>query len=194
MGKASFVPQVNAFRFYENGTESGSNQIAAQDTNISRNVDSDSQIHLRYRIDETGGAGGAATDDYALEYSFGGGGFVAVGAASTYVISDNTSGLSDGVATTNRAVDPISDPGAGSFVAGEQEESNGIVEDHELTASNFTEHVWALKLISADLADTNTLDFRVTYNGGSPGITNNVTPRITVVKTGGAARRIFVIT
>jgi hypothetical protein len=65
-------------------------------------------------------------------------------------------------------------------VAGEQEEANGVIEDFTLTASNFTEHVWALKIIAADVANEDLLEFRVTLNGGAPGLTNSVTPSILV--------------
>lgn len=180
----AFLPAANAFRLYEDGTESGSAPIADQDIDINRNVEANSQVHLRMRVDEigSGSAAGEATDDYALEVSINAGGFVAVTGASTGVQSDSGSSLTDGVATTNRATNGISDPGGGSFIAGEQEEINGVIEDYQLTADNFTEHVWALLLIAADLSNGDTLDFRVTLNGGAPGMTNNVVPRITAEK------------
>ncbi len=181
---AVFAPAANAFRLYEDGTESGSSPIDSQDTDITRNVDANSQVHLRIRVDEVGAGsvGGEATDDYALEVSINLGGFVAVTGASTGVQADSTSTLTDGGATTNRATNGISDPGGGSFVAGEQEEVNGVIENTQLTADNFTEHVWALLLVAAELSNGDTLDFRVTLNGGDPGMTNNVTPRITAQK------------
>jgi hypothetical protein len=135
------------------------------------------------RIDETGGAAGASTDDYALEISKNSGGYAAITASSSNVKADTGSTLSDGSATTNRATEGISDPGAGSFVAGEQEAGNGVVEDRQLTADNFTEHVFALTAVRADVVSYDTLDSRVTLNGGAPGMTNTVIPRITVYKT-----------
>ena len=60
-----FVPSLAAFRLYEDGTESGSSPIEAQDTDTTgRDVNSDSQVHLRVLIDETGAgsiAGATAT-------------------------------------------------------------------------------------------------------------------------------------
>ena len=191
MGKGTFTPVVNAFRFYEDGTESGSTPLAAQDTDYEYTITGDTKFHLRYRIDETGAADGAATDDYRLEMSYNGGFWTGFG---TYVAVDTASSLTDGAATTNRAApNGISDPGSGSFVAGEQEEGNAVVEDHQLTASNFTEHVWALKLIYADLTTGGKIIFRVCLNAGSPGMTNNVSPIMSVVKVAAGARRIFVI-
>lgn len=177
----TFTPAVNAFRFYEDGTESGSTPIANQDTNINRNVDVNSKVHLRYRVQETGGADGASTDDYQLQVSINGGGFNNVSPSSTGARADSASSLTGESASTNRATNGITD-GSGSFVAGEQSES-GIVTDRQLTGSNFTEHVWALLLIASDLSNNDVLQFRISLNGGNPGITNSVTPQITANKS-----------
>jgi hypothetical protein len=181
--EAAFGPDSDAFRFYDDGTESGSSPKAAQDTNITLTATGDAQFHLRFRIQETGAIDGASTDDFALEVDKNSGGFAAVTGSSSNVQSDTASGLTADAVTTNRAGDGIAD-GAGSFVAGEQEETNGVIEDRQLTANNFTEHVWACKLIEADLGAADTLDFRVTLNGGAPGMTNNVLPRITISSGG----------
>ena len=138
------------------------------------------QAHLRVRIDETGGTAGLTTNDYGLEYSKNSGAWTAITASSSNVKSDTASSLTADGATTNRATNGISDPGAGSFVAGEQEETNGVIENHQLTADNFTEHVWALALVDTDLANGDTLDFRIALNAGAPGMTNTVVPQITV--------------
>lgn len=182
-GKATFTPAFDAWRFYEDGTESGSSAIDAQNTNINRDVSAgNATCHLRVRIQETGGADGATTDDYGLQYQVNGaGGWTTITDASSRARAFTTSGLTDGGTTTNRSTDGITD-GTGSFVAGEQEEANGVIEDRQLTASNFTEHVWALEIVSADNANADTLDFRITLNGGNPGMTNSVTPRITITK------------
>ncbi len=172
-----FDPDSDAFRFYSDGTESGSSPKAAQDIDIELDATGDAQFHVRYRVQNQGAAAGLTTDDYALEVSKNSGSFVAVTASSSDVQSDTASGLTADGATTNRGTNGITD-GTGSFVAGEQEETNGVIENHQLTASNFTEHVWACKLIDTDLGDGDTLDFRITLNAGSPGMTNTVTPRI----------------
>ena len=178
-----FAATFAAFRLYEDGTESGSTAIAAQDTDITgRDVSSDNQIHLRVRIDETGAGSvdGDTTDDWGLDHRLNGAGaWTAVTASSTRVQADTGSTLTDGNASTNRATDGISD-GSGSFVAGEQEDQDGEITDHQLTADNFTEHVWALKLISADLSANDALTFRVTRNGSS--IAAGVVPSVTVSK------------
>lgn len=183
----AFSPDANAFRFYENDgspSESASTPIAAQDVNITgRNVDSDSPLHLRYRVEEVGAGSvdGAATDDYQLQFRKGGGGFSDVTTTSSDVQVHTTSALTDVDPTTNRSTDGISD-GAGSFVVGEQEEGDGEITDHQLTGDNFTEHVWAVNLISADLLDSDVLQFRLALNGGNPGMDNSAVPQITVIK------------
>lgn len=182
-----FDPDADAFRFYDDGTESGSSPKAAEDTDIILDPTGDAQFHLRYRVQNDGSLDGATTDDFALEVSKNSGAFVAVTGASSDVQSDTASGLVADAVTTNRVTDGITD-GLGSFVAGEQEETNGVIEDRQLTADNFTEHVWACKLIDADLAGGDTLDFRVTLNGAAPGMTNSVTPRITTPSAGWGPR------
>ena len=68
-----FKPDANAFRFYENDgspSESASTPIAAEGVNVTgRNVDSDSNLHLRCRVEEVGAGAidGATTDDYHLQ-------------------------------------------------------------------------------------------------------------------------------
>ena len=178
-----FVPNFAASRLYEDGTESGSTQIAAQDTDITgRDVASDSQVHLRVRIDETGSGSiaGASTDDWTCEYRLNGGGsWVTITTTSSAVQTDTASSLTDTSATTDRAVDGIS-AGGGSFLAGVQEDGNGEITDFQHTADNHTEHVFAILLISSVLNDADALTFRVALNGSS--IAAGVVPSITVSK------------
>lgn len=181
MGHDVFTPEFAGWRFYGDGTETGASPLAAEDTNITVNVDGgDVQVQIRCMVQEIGGGsiGGATTDDYQLQEA------VAkfdINASSSKLQADSGSSLTDGSATTNRATDGVTD-GGGSFVAGEQEASNGLIEDHQLTADNFTEHVFAFKVIAADVVDAETLDLRLTLNGGNPGMTNTVVPRITIEK------------
>lgn len=182
-----FAVTFRAFRFYLDGTESGSTAAAAQDTNEAVNVGAgDLKRHLRVSLAETGSGSisGAATDDYQLQVSVDGGAYGNVTGSSTYVKADTGSGLTDGDATTDRAGEPVDNPGTGSFVAGIQEEADALIANWQLTANNFTEHVFALVLVAADFTvdGSRTLDFRVALNGGSPGITTSVVPRITVTK------------
>jgi hypothetical protein len=190
MGADKFIVGTNFYRFYEDGTEAGSTALAVQNTGISVDVSGgDVQIQLRYSVEETGSGAiaGASTDDYQLEYnSSAGGGNTAVTASSSYVQADTGSSLTDTNATTDRSTEGISN-GPGAFFAGEIEAGNGEITDFQHNADDYTEHVWCLLVIAADVSDAETLDFRITLNGGSPGLSNNVTPRITITKTADSA-------
>jgi len=177
IAKSTFTPAQNKFRFYEEGTESGSNPIANQDTNITPSISSDYQFHLRLLIQETGGLSGATTDDWQLQYSRNSGTYTNIDYGSSYIRA-RTSFSSDGGATTNRSTNGITD-GTGSFVAGEICQ-DGLLDDFQLTASNFTEHLFGLSLLYNDVSNGDTIDFRLLLNGAV--ITYNVTPRITVTK------------
>ena len=192
--RKTFRPRADAFRFYEDGTESGSSAIAAQDVDLtSRSVDSDSQVHLRWRVQNLAAVAGATADDYHCFASINSGAFFQVTTSTSNVKGDTSSGLSDTTVTTNRSLpDGIAD-GTGSFVAGEQSES-GTIDDRQLTASNYTEHVYAVVLISADLSDTDTIDFQMRgpTNGPFDQITTAAaTARITVSKGGAALQDII---
>ena len=181
-----FAPDVSHFRFYEDGTESGSVPAAAEDTNVSnRDVSAgDSQIHIRLMVDELGAGSipGAATDDYDLEFNINAVGWVIPTGATTGIQLDTASSLTDAAATTNRTTDGLTN-GAGTFIAGEQCDANAQVTDFLHSADNYTEHVWALLLVSADLNNGDSIDFRLSYNGGNPGMDNTQVPNVTILKT-----------
>lgn len=174
------LPVAAAFRFYDDDAgEAASSPLGNQDANVSINVSSGNvAFQLRYRVQNAAAVNGATTDDYTLQRSHQGGAYSTVNGST--VITASASGLTNDNATTNRATNGITD-GTGSFVAGEQC-TDGSLDNHQLTASNFTEHVWGCTVVAADVANGDTIDFRIAFNGGSPGMTNSVTPRITVVK------------
>ena len=172
-----FTPDLKAYRFYhDNNGEASSTPLDSQDTNITvSHLASGWEFQLRLRVDETDGTAGAATDDFQLQYSKNSGAWTNVTGASSNVQAA-TAGLTNDGATTNRASNGISDPGAGSFVAGEQS-TDGLVDNLQITASNFTELVYGLEIIGADVAAGDTLDFRLS---GPSGMVNTVTPRVTL--------------
>lgn len=162
-----------AFRFYEDGIESDSLPVDVQNTDINRDTsDGDSNLQLRLRIQETNGVSGSATDDFQLQYSKNSGTWTNVTTTSSNVKGFDSTNLTHGNSTTERLTG-----GSGSFVSGEISEI-GLIEDHQITASNFTEYLYSLTLVSADLNHNDTLDFRVLRNGEV--ITYGVTPTITV--------------
>lgn len=184
---AMFTPHFNAFRFYDDDAgEATSAQLAAQDTNHSIDVDAgDQPFQFRARIDETGSASGTTMDDYPLQYE--------KNDSLTWISMSGTdtgdgiravaAGLTNDNATTDRSADEITNPGSGSFVAGEQSD-DGIVDDMQLTSDNFTELAYGIELVAANVANNDTFDFRF---GAVSGVTNNSTPRITVIKSAGGA-------
>ena len=87
-----------------------------------------------------------------------------------------SSNVTDGGATTQQV-------GGGTFNAGEIEEVNGIVEDSSVAAAAETEHEWVVEIVSGDVVDTDTLDFRVQWDDGAGYAdpdTLTVTPRLTI--------------
>ena len=89
--------------------------------------------------------------------------------------SVDSSNLTNDGATTQRL-----SAGSGSFIAGEVSE-DGLVDNWQLTANNHSEHLYAIKLVAADLANSDALTFRVLRNGAT--FTYSVTPTINVTKT-----------
>lgn len=169
---------ARAFRFYEDGTENGSTAVAAENANITR-YEGSTDLHLRYGVQESGSgsASGATTDDYQLQYSKNGGAYTNVTGSSSNVVGYDSSNLTDAASTTQRL-----SAGTGSFIAGEICESDGLLTDWQLTANNHSELLYAIRLVPADLANGDTLDFRVLRNG-SVFNTYSVTPRITITTT-----------
>jgi hypothetical protein len=170
-------------RFYEEGTESGSTPLGDEDANITiTNLTINHDIQLRWLVQETAGGEGASTDDWRPQFDINGDGYNVLSSASLGIRSYGNSVLTDGAATTNRATNGLTDPGTGSFVAGECEDLNGIIEDLAVTASNFTELLYAIRVrtLSGELVNGDVVSFRLSYNGGSPGMVNSVTPQIQI--------------
>jgi hypothetical protein len=175
-----FDVDADAHRFYGDGTESGSTALAAENADHTITVDTNQQVQVRWRVQEIGAGtlAGATTDDYDIEFQINGGGWTVPTGATTGVQVDTGSALTDGGATTQRLAN-----GSGSFFAGEQESGNAEVTDFQHQADNWTEHVYAVLLIAADLNDGDTVDFRMTLNGGNAGMDNTATPTLTIDKT-----------
>lgn len=172
---ASFTPSQTAYAFYLDGTESASVLFGAASTAAEKNADRNINLLLRIRVQETGGASGATTDDWQLQFDKNASGsWTSITTSSASVKAFASASLTDGGATTNRL-----GSGTGSFVAGEISE-DGLVDDHQLTASNFTEYLFALTIVAADVSSGDVLTFRLLHNGAT--FTYSVTPQLTVRK------------
>jgi len=166
-----FTLSFDAFRFFEDGAESSSVGLVNQGINISFDLAADFNFQLRVRLQESGGKSGATSDDFRLQYRKNEGTWTNVTTTSSNVKGFDSSDLTDGEATTNRL-----SGGSGSFVAGKISETGEVV-DHQLTADNYTEHLYSLTLISADIALDDEIEFRVLLNGST--FTYNVVPKFT---------------
>ncbi len=165
---------ATAFRFYEDGTESGSTALATQDTDILHNLrDGNLNLALRIRL-QNSGIDGLTTDDFQLQYAKNGGSYTNVTSSSSDIQGFDSGDLTDGGTTTNRL-----GSGTGSFVAGEIAE-DGLVDNRQVTESNYTEMLYSLTSIAEDLVHQDYLDFKVLLNGSA--ITNTEIPRITASK------------
>lgn len=89
----------DSFRFYEDGTETGATAIDSKDTNITRTVNSDSNLQLRIRTQNSGDSL-LSTDDYQLQYELNDSGTYAnVGAGVT--LNNSGSFAGNGTSTVN---------------------------------------------------------------------------------------------
>jgi len=177
-----FTPHLQRFRWYGTGTETGATPLAAEDININPNVDSDFQCQYRILVEETANADGGTGDDWRFTYNKNGAG------ENTLTTTDSgdgiraiAAGLSDQGATTDRATG-ISNPGGGSFVAGLQI-ADGLGDDMQLTANNFTEHVAGIEIIASNVVDTDFFDIALDRPNS---LVINITGRLTVAKAGAA--------
>jgi hypothetical protein len=72
------------------------------------------------------------------------------------VAFESSSGLINGIATTERLAD-----GSGTWVAGLQLETFGLGPDKPLDVGEYTEYVFAMTIIDAQVSDGDTVDFRM---------------------------------
>ena len=167
-----------AYQYFDDaGTEAGAASLAAVNTAITANTGNGDQAGvLRVRM-QVGANPGFSTDDWQLQWEKNGNGtWTNVTTGGNTVLGYNNPNLTDAAVTTNRL-----GAGSGSFVAGKISET-GLVSDLAITASNYTELVFSVKLLAANFTDGDTLRFRVLYNGATTAMTYTVVPTINVVR------------
>lgn len=179
MSNVFALTQVHYRIYNDDGSESTSTPKAAEDTQTTISTQSP-KFHLRIVLSETGAGSisGATTDDYQLQYQYDGGAFTNVTTTSSVVKGFDSSNLTDADVTTNRGTNGVTD-GGGSFVAGEISE-DGLIDDRQITANNFTEFLYALQVVPGSAADGKVVNFRVLLNGATTNMTYTVTPSIVV--------------
>jgi hypothetical protein len=179
--QASPEPAITqaAYRWYDEGTESGAVALAAQDTAVTGDISNgDATGTLRIRLQSTTAVAVPAIDDWQLQYDRNASGsWINVGTVTMHVATYDSPNLTGTGATTNRLTG-----GTGSFVAGEVSE-DGTANDKGWAGNNFTEFVYALKVKAADVANGDTLQFRIVRNGATTTMTYTVTPTINIIQT-----------
>lgn len=163
-----------AYRFYGTGSESGSTALAAQDTGYTGDLSGGNlNAQVRVRLQETSATAVPSTDDFTLQWEKNASGtWTDVGSGA--VVGYNDASLTEAAATTNRLTG-----GSGSFVAGKVSE-DGTADDVGWTASNYTELLYSVTIVAAQVVDNDVLRFRVRRNGATTGMTYTVTPTFTV--------------
>lgn len=163
-----------AFRFYEDGTESASVAIAAQNTDITRDLyPGNSNLQLRIRMTDNNNFTNPSTDDWTLQYNKNSAGWTDVGTGA--VVGYNSASLTEGEATTDRL-------GSGAIWETGAVSEDGVVDNRAITANEAQEFLYSITVVSASVANNDVIDFRVVRNSSTTNITYNVTPTITVSK------------
>ena len=173
------VIEQKQFRFrHDDGSETAATWREGEDIDIEVE-DTDIRIRIRIMLENDGDTLDSTTD-WRLQRQLNSDSWVDITESSTVVRPIGTSFFTDGDPTTQQI-------GAGTFDAGKVSDISGvdsIIEDSDLSATNETEHEWALRLRSGDVVVTDTIKFRVAYapNGGSyrTADTLTVTPQITI--------------
>jgi hypothetical protein len=162
-----------AYRFYADGTESGSTAVANQSTAYSADVTGgDVNLQLRIRLQSTSATAITAAD-LRLEYECNVSGSWGRLIDSFSVTPHNSSNVTDGAATTNRLTG-----GTNSFVAGVIS-TDGLAASVSWSGNNYTELLFPITIKQYG-ASTSTIRFRITTNGVPTGYTYSSTPTIDV--------------
>lgn len=159
----------------DDGSETTATWKAAANTNISVDMNAgDVNVRIRLCAQEVGTT--AATFASNLFASYNGGAYAQVGSATSQVKSVDSANLTDNAATTQQVT-------AFTFVAGRVDDVDGTMTSTASIAQNSgTEFEFMVQLIRADLANGDTLDFRVYRSGVAIATYTNV-PRITIIKS-----------
>lgn len=158
-------------------TLNGSAAVAAEDTAATIVVNQVTDLLVRIGYQETNGTNGAGTDDWKARVSIAA---AAYGDLGSGVSARTSPTLTDGATTTQHLAN-----GTGSFVAGEVS-LDGIVDDRQLTAANFMEHVFAIRIDPTFFPiGTTAVTFHTEIDKGAGYVTMpyNATPTINVVKS-----------
>lgn len=173
------------FRFRnDDGSESTATWKAATNTNINGDVTlGDLDLRVRIALQCVGTT--AATFTASLWVSKNGGAYAQLSDVTSNAKAVGSTNLTDNAATTQQIT-------GFTFVAGRVDDIDGtMTSTASIVQNSGTEFEWMIRLISADLANGDTLDFRA-YRSGVPVTNYTQVGRITVVKSaGGTAVPVF---
>ncbi len=164
--------------------DDGASYAAALDTTYDLDLSGgNAQLRLRIGIENTGGGAGASA--FKLRYSKNGGAYADVTSASSNVKVVSTTYFADG------------DDVPQLITSGTYQSDNNAAEDSTgaftltagLAAAARFEAEIALEFIAADLADNDSLDFRVTQSDATVLDTYTVTANVTINKVTGRFTR-----
>ncbi len=182
LGCLTFSETINpaitqaAYRFYDDGTESGSTALAAQDTAHTVDVSSGNvDTHLRIRLQETAGGDATSSHQYNLQYELNASGAWDYVSSTGPVIYFDSASLTDDQATTNRL-----GAGTGSFVPGVvMEDSATLSGDIDPTPNNYTEFLVPVRFTN-ELIDGTTVRFRLVRSATTTFMTYTQVPTVNV--------------
>lgn len=178
-GTTAAFTQTHARFRNDDGSETTATWSAAEDANATIGVDANFRIRLQ--VDET--AGGTLNNFVGvLRYSHNSGAYTAVTGASSVVRASASANFADEAATTNQLTAPT-----GTFLTGAMDEADGSAGTTQIDfgAGQFTELEYCVQIVSTDVVNGDTIDFRV-YRGTNALNSYAVTIRATVSEAAGS--------
>ena len=168
----------DAFRFYEDGTESGATPRAAENTDITLDLSGGDAIVLyRVRIQASGGAASPGSSTMEWFAAINGGSFNTLNSQSSRFTFPGTQ-LSDGSTTTQQL-----SAGSGTFeTVGEQEESQSLIIATKPGANSHCEHILGVNFVATGFSNNDTVDLRLTSNASVDSQTYSQIGRVTISK------------
>src|SRR3972149_3761094 len=151
----------DSFRYGNDGTESGHSWMAAVNTNPAE-VNTGLTFLMRFLVKNTGSAG-LNNIDLEFQYNRNGAGWVNITTTSAVIQAVDSANLTNAADCTQRI-------GVGTFHAN----NDGVTEDGisgggvlDLANGTETETLCAIQIVYADVADGDTIQIRLTRDGGT---------------------------
>lgn len=154
------------------------NWITTEDQGTAEVINTATMFRIRFVISNTGAAN--ATSNFDLYVSKNSGSYAAVTTTSNNVQAVDAGDSSSADATALSTGNFQLTAGTGTAAAGEYDEDGSV--GANLSNGNYFEVEYCVSIVYADVADADTLDFRVYYNGAAMD-SYSVTPRVEVNKT-----------